>query len=98
MTVRKKSSETGAKKVMRAASGPGLSRFGGSMPMRLPAARLSKAHCKAQPSPARAFAVGEIVPAGKSKPSKSVVIASAKSRTCATPSFGEGVGPVAEAA
>ena len=87
MTVRKKSSETGAKKVMRAVTGPGLSRFGGSIPMRFPAARLSKAHFKVQLSPEVVFAVGAIVPAGKSKPPKSVVRVSAKSRTCATPSL-----------
>ena len=34
MTARKKSSDTGANQVMRAASGPGLMRSGRSMPIR----------------------------------------------------------------
>ena len=44
-------------------------------------------HLKVQPSPEGAFSVGAMVPAGKSKPPKSVVMVSAKSRTCATPSL-----------
>ena len=60
ITVKKKSSETGAKKVMRAASGPGLSRFGGSMPTCWPVTRLSKRHARRQPVAARArFGRGE---------------------------------------
>jgi len=83
----KKSSETGAKKVMRAVTGPGFGRFGGSIPVRLPAARLSNSHFRTHPFPDRALLVGEIVPAGKSNPSKSVLIVSSKSLTCATPSL-----------
>ena len=53
ITVRKNSSETGAKKVMRAARGPGLRRFGRSMPTFWPVTRLSKRQPSRQPSPFR---------------------------------------------
>ena len=84
MTVKKKSSDTGAKKVIRAASGPGLMGRGGSMPSFCPVTRLSKRQRRRQPRPSAAFDEGEMVPTGKSMRSKSVVMSIVKSRTWAT--------------
>jgi hypothetical protein len=86
MTMKKKRRETGAKNVMRAATGPGFRRLGRSRPIFCPVTRLSNRHPSRQPSPAAVLVVGETVPGGKSMRRKSVVMSSAKSCTLLTPS------------
>ena len=63
ITVRKKRSETGAKKVTRAANGPGLMRSGISMPIPWPAIRFSKRQTRSAPSARRVRVSGDRVPA-----------------------------------
>ena len=99
MTVRKKSSETGAKKVMRAVTGPGVEPVRRVDPDALARGQaLERPRQASSPSPERVFPVGEIVPAGKSKPAKSVVMVSVEVAHLRHALLDEGVGPLAEAA
>jgi hypothetical protein len=77
-TKKKNSKPTGAKKVIRDASGPGLVRCGSSMPMGALAIRLEKLHSPFQPPASGECVLGDSVPAGKFTSSKSVLIASRK--------------------
>ncbi len=83
--MRKNSKATGAKKVTRAAKGPGFNLSGGSIPTLWPVTRLSNRQRRRQPGPSAVLVEGERVPAGKSICRKSVFISRVKSRTWLTP-------------
>src|SRR5262245_21900452 len=70
---------------MRAASGPGFVLSGRSMPIAWPVTRLEKFQSILDPDPARTREVGDMVPAGKSTASKSVVTVTVRFWTRLTP-------------
>ena len=80
MTKKKNRSDTGAKKVIFAASGPGLSFCGSTTPMGAVPTICSNAQVPVQPVAVRPCDDGEIVPAGKSTSAKLVRSSSAKRR------------------
>ena len=84
MRKKKNTSETGAKKLIRPASGPGCSFSGMTMPIFEPVTRLRYFQVSSQPFGVCCFSVGDIEPCGKSTSRKSVVISRRKSRTCVT--------------
>src|SRR5262245_54843596 len=76
---KKKKSETGAKYVISAASGPGLIRCGMTIPIAYPEMRFAEVHLSSYPSAVSVRGeVGEIVPSGKSMSRKCVRIVRSK--------------------
>src|SRR5215813_3009321 len=81
---KKKNNETGAKKLIWPAKGPGCSLSGITMPICKPESKLLYFHDKSQPCGVSCFSVGDRVSSAKSTPLKLVFVFSTKSRTCET--------------
>src|SRR3984893_8503377 len=81
---KKKNNDTGAKKLIRPASGPGCSICGIFTARSYPETRFWYFHSRSQPFSLRRSSVGDIAFSGKSNPEKSVRNTRSKSRACET--------------